>query len=274
MKPTVEQLQRTAIGEYPFTPLTYPGRRPRFSFLFTPGGIYRFKPRALESVLASRGLTPSSERYAILAYGSNACPGQLLDKHLSDVPVIFGRLDGAQAVFACRTASRGYVPATVARVEGRHSSWITLLTKEQLKIMDESEGRQGNYYVLAGLPKVRFSVGSIRFTPLYTYVEMRGGVMTIDGQPVKLRSNGQKRAKSLLPNATAGPATDWLDLEIIPHPNSPAQYSQIVRHHGRVTGEDGIELGLETAGTPDVTISVRLVPLQQRGHKSPKLRSD
>ena len=229
MKPTVEQLQRTAIGEYPFTPLTYPGRRPRFSFLFTPGGIYRFKPRALESVLASRGLTPSNERYAVLAYGSNACPGQLLDKHLADVPVIFGRLDGAQAVFACRRASKGYVPATVARVEGGHSSWITLLTKEQLKIMDESEGRQGNYYVLAELPKVRFSVGSVHFAPLYTYVDLRGGVMTIDKQPVKLVSNGQKRANSLLPKATAGSAADWLDYVVIPYPCPPATFSQMIR---------------------------------------------
>jgi hypothetical protein len=37
---------------------------------------------------------------------------------------------------------------------------------------------------------------------------------------------------------------------------------------------DGIELGQETAGPPDVTISVRLVPSQQRGYKSPKLRSN
>jgi hypothetical protein len=229
MKPTDVQLQRIEIGEYPFTPLTYPGRRPRFSFLFTLGGIYRFRPRALDRVLASRGLTPSSERYAVLAYGSNACPGQLLDKHLSDVPVIFGRLDGAQAVFACRTASRGYVPATVARVKGGHSSWITLFTKEQLKIMDDSEGRQGNYYVLAELPEVRFSVGSVHVAPLYTYVELKGGVMTIDKQPVKLRSNGQKRAKSLLQKATAGPAANWLDYVVIPYPSPPSRYSQILR---------------------------------------------
>jgi len=229
MKPTNKQLQRIAISKYPFTPHSYPGLRPRFSFLFTPGGIDRFKPRALDRVLESRGLTSAVERYAVLAYGSNACPGQLLEKHLSDVPVIFGRLDGAQAVYACRTTSKGYVPATVARAKGGHFSWITLLTKEQLKSMDKSEGRASNYYALTELPNVQFSVGSVRFTPLYTYVEMRGGVMTIHDQPVKLRSNGQKRAKSLLPNATAEPAANWLDYKVIPYPNPPANYSQMLR---------------------------------------------
>jgi hypothetical protein len=36
----------------------------------------------------------------------------------------------------------------------------------------------------------------------------------------------------------------------------------------------GFELDLETAGSLHATIFVRLVPSQQRGHKSPKLRSD
>ena len=224
-----EQLQRTAIGEYPFTPSTYPGRRPRFSFLFTRRGIHRLKLRNLDRLLARRGLASVNERYAILAYGSNACPGQLLSKKLDDVPVLYGRLIGAQAVYARRETQRGYVPATLARAHGGRSSWVTLLTAEQLERMDESEGRPGNYYVLAELPKVRFSVGSVHFTPLYTYVEMSGGVMTIDGQPMKLRSNGQKRAKLLLQNAIAEPAANWLDYEIIPHPNSPTKYSQIVR---------------------------------------------
>jgi hypothetical protein len=53
--------------------------------------------------------------------------------------------------------------------------------------------------------------------------------MAIDKQPVKLRSNGQKRAKSLLAKATAGPAADWLDFELVRYPNSPTKYSQIVR---------------------------------------------
>src|SRR6266704_527935 len=84
------------ISEYPFTPDTYPGRRPRFSFFFTPQGIYRLQLRTLKQFLADRGLPPLEERYAILAYGSNASPGQLLRKYqirgLTNVPVLFGRL--------------------------------------------------------------------------------------------------------------------------------------------------------------------------------------
>jgi hypothetical protein len=192
-------------------------------------GIYRLKLRTLDRLLASRGLAPVSERYAILAYGSNACPGQLLSKELTDVPVLYGRLIGAQAVYAKRITSKGYVPATIARAKGRRFSWITLLTREQLKIMDKSEGRPSNYYALAELPTVQFSVGRLRFAPLYTYVEIRGGVMTVDGRPVRLRSNGQRRAKSMLPKSLAEDAARWLDFETIPYPNPPTKYSQIVR---------------------------------------------
>lgn len=223
-----DSIRALPVGRYRFTSSTYPGRRPRFSFLLTRTGIYRLKVRKLDRLLEHFHLAPSTERYAVLAYGSNACPGQLLDKELSDVPVIFGRLDGAQAVYARRTTQKGYVPATLAKKRGSRYSWVTLLTSEQLRIMDRSEGRP-NVYALASVPGVQFYMGRSRLTPLYSYVDIRGGVMISNGEPVSLHSTGQERAKSLLPKATPGPAADWLDFETIPYPNSPTEYSQIVR---------------------------------------------
>src|SRR2546426_9841682 len=94
------------ISEYPFTPETYPGRRPRFSFFFTQQGIYRLKLRTLDRFLAKRKLPLLNQRFAVLAYGSNACPGQLLCKYLehglTDVPGWFSRLNGAAAIYAHR----------------------------------------------------------------------------------------------------------------------------------------------------------------------------
>jgi hypothetical protein len=124
--------RKIPINRYPFTPATYPGRRPRFSFFFTSKGIYRLKFRALRSLLKKHGLPSLDERYAILAYGSNACPDQLLNKNLTDVPVLYGRLKGAEVVYAGRKTQKGYVPATLARKKGTRSSWVTLLTREQL----------------------------------------------------------------------------------------------------------------------------------------------
>jgi len=196
--------------------------------MFTKKVIYRLKLRTLEKFLERRGLPPLGNRYAILAYGSNACPQQLLNKNPTDVPGLYGRLTGAGAVYAGKKTERGYVPATLARKKGSRASWVTLLTRDQLQAMDASEGRQHNTYVLAELSKVRFSVGRSRFIPLYTYVRIRGGVMTRNGKSVGLRSTSQKRAKQLLPTESGEDAARWLDYQLIPHPNPPANFSQIL----------------------------------------------
>jgi hypothetical protein len=224
--------RRIPISKYPFTPATYPGHRPLFSFLFTQEGIYRLKVNNLGRFLTDRGLRAATERYAILAYGSNACPGQLQEKQrkygLKDVPVLYGRLLGAEAVHAGRTAKRGYVPATLARKNGSGPNWITLLDAEQFQAMDESEGRP-TYYELVKLPTVRFSVGHFEVSPVYAYVNIRGGVMTIGGKPASPRTTNQKEAKSQVARAGGEDAALWLEYEVIPYPNQPGRYSQFFK---------------------------------------------
>ena len=221
--------RKIPINRYPFTPATYPGRRPRFSFFFTSKGICRLKFRALRSLLKKHGLPSLDERYAIFAYGSNACPDQLLNKNLTDVPVLYGRLKGAEAVYAGRKTQKGYVPATLARKSGIRSSWVTLLTREQLATMDTSEGRRHNTYVLAELSNVQFFLGRSQWVPLYTYVNTRSGVMTQNGKPISLRSTSQKRAKRLLASASGEESSKFLDYVIIPDPNPPSRHSEIIR---------------------------------------------
>ena len=217
------------IRRYPFTPSIYPGRRPRFSFLLTSNQIYRLKLRTLGKLLKTRGLAPLDERYAILAYGSNACPQQLLNKNLTDVPVLYGRLRKAHAALLGKSDKEGYIPATLARKKGARSSWVTLLTREQLALMDTSEGRHYGTYALAELPEVHFFVGRSHFVPLYTYVNLTRGVMTHAGGAVSLRSTSQKRAKRLLAAGSWANPAEFLDYATIPSPNPPPSYSQIVR---------------------------------------------
>ncbi len=75
-----EEFPRLRVRDFPFTPSAYPGRRPQFSFLFTPRGIYRCALRTMDRLLATRHLAAINARYAVLAYGSNACPSQQLPK--------------------------------------------------------------------------------------------------------------------------------------------------------------------------------------------------
>lgn len=193
------------------------------------------KLRSLDRFLAERKLPLLNQRFAVLAYGSNASPGQLLRKYqnygLNKVPVLFGRLVGAEAVYARRTAGNGcYVPATLARKKGSRSSWITLLTAEQFEAMDTSEGRP-DAYELAELTRATFFVGKRQVTPLYTYVNVLNGVMILEGKPVSLRSARQKRAKSLLrPGQTVEKAASvCLNYRVITDPASPPRRSQIIR---------------------------------------------
>jgi hypothetical protein len=224
-------LRKFPINRFPFTPSTYPGQRPRFSFFFTRNGIYRLKPRKVDQFLLDRGVPRINQRYAILAYGSNACPGQLLCKTLTDVPVLYGRLTGAEAVYAKRITKRGgYVPATLARKRGSRMSWVTLLTAEQLATMDGSEGRP-NVNALAEIPNVQFFLGNSPSAPLYAYVNIMDGVMTEKGKPVSLRSMRQQRARWIFPSTSSAEAAKWLDFIVIPDRNPPPSYSQVLSKH-------------------------------------------
>lgn len=106
--------------------------------------------------------------------------------------------------------------------------WVTLLTSEQLRIMDRTEGRQNNVYALAELPNVKFLIGQNKLTPLYTYVNIRGGVMTINGNPVGLHSMAQTRVKSVLAESLEADAATWLDFRVVGSPNPPTEYSRLI----------------------------------------------
>lgn len=77
----------------------------------------------------------------------------------------------------------------------------SLLTSEQLGAMDASEGRP-QVYEFVKVQNVEFSTEARTVAPLYSYVDVLGGVMTCRGKPVNLHATNQMRARSLLASAS------------------------------------------------------------------------
>lgn len=184
-------------------PLEYPGKRPHFSYLYWNGYIYPIssdlkyleikidkKTKSLNEFINNKKLTPIENRYAILAYGSNACPGQLDYKFNkiedNSIIVLKGKLINIDVVFSPRIASYGSIPATIKISEGTIAEcWVNLLTEEQLKFMDISESRD-SWYDLVEIKKNYFEISNNNsIMNLYAYID-KNGVLAIDKNPVRL----------------------------------------------------------------------------------------
>lgn len=168
------------------SPESYPGRRPGTSYVFRGETIDAVPSARLLGMLGLDAPAPS-DRYAILAHGSNANPAQLLAKFGTagrPIPVIRGTMADLDVVYASAFASYGSVPATVARSPGTAvEMWITLLDEQQLGVMDRTEGR-GDRYALVRLDGFVSECGE-RLHPAYAYVS-KAGPLRIDGGPVRL----------------------------------------------------------------------------------------
>lgn len=157
-------------------PLSYPGERPLSSYLLADGQIHSLRflssssqePYAvaqhieviqplgesrasLEEQLDRLQAAPLHQRYAVIGYGSNAVPGQLLKKFGTEaiVPVLLGHLSGCDVVYNL-VSNFGYAFAELVfdpRFGGCEVG-ITFLDEVQLALMIESEQN----YVLAHVP--------------------------------------------------------------------------------------------------------------------------
>ncbi|AUS78641.1 hypothetical protein C1701_09970 [Actinoalloteichus sp. AHMU CJ021] len=168
-----------AESDFPARP--YPGARPPCSFVSADGVCYplssdpgaaagwRVRPAwtDLDDWLASRGVEPTSARFPVLTYGSNACPGKIgwLRTSLGlagPVVALRARCSGLAAVWASgfRVVDEQR-PATLAAAPGtseRHFVWLA--TREQIRVLDRCEGRGERYRL----------------------VWLRTGLVTVDGE--------------------------------------------------------------------------------------------
>jgi hypothetical protein len=181
-------------GDFPGAesqPLDYPGPRPARSYLYVRGRVQVFGPGAggaseVEPALAGRNVPPLGARVAVLAVGSNACPGRLLEKfgEAAVIPVLAGSIAGTAAVYVPRLSSYAALPATAWAAPGFESRlWVTLLDREQLAVMDATEA-VGEMYKLVALPEPFRPEGGGELGPVYAYAS--GHALALDGGPVRL----------------------------------------------------------------------------------------
>lgn len=134
----------------PFEPASYPGPRPAGPTL-----VHRGRAHPLD--LASDGggvprpdaavdadvLDPDAVRW-VVAYGSNASPGRLLDKRLDERGALLlpAELHGWVAAYEARRTGYGSVPLTLVPQAGaRLSTWLLGVHEDDVPALDRSEGR-------------------------------------------------------------------------------------------------------------------------------------
>ncbi len=186
-------------------PLDYPGFRPSFSFVYFQGKVHEVKvqgstpkdlcvdteagPEKINTFLQARGNAPIEERHAVLAVGSNGCPGRLAEKYgvESDVciPVLFGSLSDTAIVYSRTLVSYGALPATYLSQPGMSSRLsVTLLTDEQFCQMDNTENIGSTYYRIPVPGRFQLQKG-FTLENLSAYMDPR--VLTYQQKPVLLK---------------------------------------------------------------------------------------
>jgi len=186
-------------------PLAYPGVRPGFSYVYYQGKVYEITPRGdtdadlwlddstgqitLDDFLKARGNATMAQRKAVLAVGSNGCPGRLAEKYAHQpevaVPVFVGTLVNTVIVYSRQFASYGALPATYLYQPGA-TSWlsVTMLTKEQLDRMDETEA-VGEFYLRIAVPGYFRVEDGPMIGDLKAYLDRK--ILTYRGKPVRLK---------------------------------------------------------------------------------------
>lgn len=186
-------------------PLEYPGRRPNFSFVYYQGKAYEITAQGgayeelfmvsssghvpVDSFLANLGNAPLHRRHAVLAVGSNGCPGRLAEKYRNQpetaIPVLVGTVTDTAVIYSRRLVGYGALPATYLRQTGA-VSWlsITLLTDEQMALMDRTE-KVGDNYQRITVPGDFLVEGGLKVSRLTAYLDRR--ILSYRDSPVYLK---------------------------------------------------------------------------------------
>jgi hypothetical protein len=171
-------------------------------------GSYEFSDRLIwnmNDVLKSLEADPFEDRYPIIAFGSNANPGQLAQKFKSlegadrdVVPTLHAYVKGMVPVYVARIGLKGYVftdlyPTSNPEVECE--VFINFLTSAQLETMDATE----KAYTLCEIPNVEIKGSSSNenlITNAYLYAgrdkdskegpEGAGILVDKEGRPIRL----------------------------------------------------------------------------------------
>lgn len=187
----------------------YPGDIPPWPFVVEAGVV---TPLALRSSgYTLRGGKPLTDwlaargpYVALLSYGSNACPGRMVEKFGQSVDgfaVLPASLCGAVRAWSSNRSSKGSVPATL--VDGpdlEEPAHVLLMPASEATVMDRSEGRGGPFYSLVRLEHavVRLPNDDLWSKPLTYLGHAERGPLVVADSPVRCADASQARAAQLV----------------------------------------------------------------------------
>jgi len=196
-------------------PDAYPGRRCSESFLLWGTQVLPMGPEDMDRLLLSMELPPLSRRTWVLAYGSNACPAQLVHKGFSALPVLRATVRGVAAVYAGFVSKWGYIPAGIAGMDVEEEAWLTLLDAEQMAVMDSTEDR-GILYHLAEIRSCTLQLeDGTRVVPVLAYVPET--LYIREGRPIRMDEVPQSDIRSMTDLEVAR-TSEYLDYRIVDEP--------------------------------------------------------
>lgn len=169
-------------------PLDYPGVRPEYSFIYYQSNIYKIPHSKIDDFLVTRDNAPLSERKAVLAVGSNGCPGRLAEKYANHpevaIPVFVGSMVNTAVIYSRQFTLYGALPATYMYQPGAISNLsVVMLTEEQLTLMNKTE-KVGEVYSLEDVPGYfRVNKGPM-MGDLKAYLDRK--ILTYRGNPIRL----------------------------------------------------------------------------------------
>ena len=208
-----------------FSSAPYPGEYPPYDYAVIRGEVVPVQ--LTDSGLADRiGLDIAASlatHIPLLTYGSNACPGRMVEKFGDDAERLHGILvframaSNLARAWCARPASSGVLPYTIVGAADETEVHVVLLPRHLISIMDESEGRGASLYVVGRLTEceVRLPDGQTWQRPL-TYIGTgKFGPLVIDG---KLQRPETISREDLDPDLARGRNDDCLlpPYELIP----------------------------------------------------------
>lgn len=259
-------------------PLEYPGRRPSGSYIYLDGLVLPLvaasRGRALlvgderemltiEDFLQAERSPLLPERYAVLAVGSNACPGRLEEKFAGrngdPIVVVKGWIDGVDSIYTSWLADYAALPATIADSPGTSVElWATLLTAGQFELMNRSERLGEDYRLVAVAAPLR--LGSYEINGLYAYFDMRA--LVLRGEQIRVAAFEARGARRRALDQRAVLAAVLDNLQI--HPQEPIEerHRLLRSDHGLMAAVNAYLAGSQAAGN---SLGQSLAVVQPRG---------
>lgn len=153
----------------------------------TPGLGAGVSVMALDQVLGQLEVAPLGDRTAVMAFGSNACPGQMRTKLLraevsSVLPMIRATVEGWRPAVAAHVSRPGYLPITPVPDGDAVKVAVVLVfcDRAQLAAIDRSEG---NYRRVRASTAARTGSGT-DVSDCHLYRAAHGALAATEGRPL------------------------------------------------------------------------------------------